>query len=50
MMSLIDDALACLKPAVPAGTRLIVFGSQARGDARTDSDPHPARRMPCIQR
>jgi len=23
---------------VPAGTRLIVFGSQARGDARADSD------------
>jgi predicted nucleotidyltransferase len=38
MMSLIDDALACLKPAVPAGTRLIVFGSQARGEARADSD------------
>jgi predicted nucleotidyltransferase len=37
-MSLIDDALACLKPVVPAGTRLIVFGSQARGDARADSD------------
>lgn len=38
MMSLSDDALACLKPAVPAGTLLIVFGSQARGDARADSD------------
>jgi len=38
MVSLIDEALACLKPAVPAGTRLIVFGSQARGDARADSD------------
>lgn len=37
-MNLIDEALACLKPAVPAGTRLIVFGSQARGDARADSD------------
>jgi predicted nucleotidyltransferase len=37
-MSLIDDALACLKPAVPSGTRLIVFGSQARGDERPDSD------------
>jgi predicted nucleotidyltransferase len=38
MMSLIDDALSCLKSAVPAGTLLIVFGSQARGDARADSD------------
>jgi predicted nucleotidyltransferase len=37
-MSMIQDALACLKPAVPAGTRLIVFGSQARGDAQADSD------------
>jgi predicted nucleotidyltransferase len=37
-MSLIDDALACLKPAVPTGTRLMVFGSQARGEARADSD------------
>jgi predicted nucleotidyltransferase len=37
-MSMIQDALACLKMAVPAGTRLIVFGSQARGDAQADSD------------
>ena len=37
-MSMIQDALACLKLAVPAGTRVIVFGSQARGDAREDSD------------
>ncbi len=37
-MSLIQDALTCLAPAVPAGTRMIVFGSQARGDAREDSD------------
>ena len=37
-MSMIQDALACLKLAVPAGTRLIVFGSQARGDAQADSD------------
>ena len=37
-MTMIQDALACLKPAVPVGTRLIVFGSQARGDAREDSD------------
>ncbi len=37
-MSLIDDALACLSQSVPAGSRLVVFGSQARGDARADSD------------
>jgi uncharacterized protein len=37
-MTMIQDALACLQPAVPAGTRLIVFGSQARGEAREDSD------------
>lgn len=37
-MSLIQDALSCLSPAVPAGTRMIVFGSQGRGDAREDSD------------
>ncbi len=34
-MSLIQDARA---HAVPTGTRLIVFGSQAPGDARADSD------------
>jgi predicted nucleotidyltransferase len=37
-MSLIQDAVACLAQAVPTGTRLIVFGSQARGDAQADSD------------
>lgn len=37
-MSMIQDALACLKPAVPAGSRVIVFGSQSRGDALEDSD------------
>ena len=37
-MSLIDEALSCLKLAVPAGSRVIVFGSQARGDAHDDSD------------
>ncbi|QGU32759.1 nucleotidyltransferase domain-containing protein [Thermochromatium tepidum] len=37
-MNLIQEALSCLAPAVPAGTRMIVFGSQARGDAREDSD------------
>lgn len=37
-MSMIQDALACLKSAVPAGSRVIVFGSQSRGDALEDSD------------
>jgi predicted nucleotidyltransferase len=37
-MGLIGDALACLISEVPPGTRLIVFGSQARDDARQDSD------------
>jgi predicted nucleotidyltransferase len=37
-MSLIADAVACLEQAVPAGTRLIVFGSHARGEAQADSD------------
>lgn len=37
-MSLIDDALSCLMHELPAGSRLVVFGSQARGDARPDSD------------
>ena len=35
-MSLIDDALTCLTSELPAGSRLIVFGSQARGDARAE--------------
>lgn len=37
-MSMIQDALNCLAQAVPKGTRLIVFGSQARGDAGVASD------------
>jgi predicted nucleotidyltransferase len=37
-MSMIQDAVACLAHAVPSGTRLIVFGSQARGDADAGSD------------
>lgn len=37
-MSLIEKAVACLAQAVPAGTRVIVFGSQATGEARVDSD------------
>ena len=35
---LVDEALECLKEAVPVGTTLVVFGSHARGDAREDSD------------
>lgn len=35
---LVDEALECLKAAVPKGTTLLVFGSHARGDARDDSD------------
>jgi len=37
-MSLIDAALRCLSPELPAGSRIVVLGSQARGDARPDSD------------
>lgn len=37
-MNPLEDALACLRPAVPPGTRLIVFGSRGRGDERADSD------------
>ena len=36
--TLIQDALACLVQAVPAGSQLIVFGSRARGNADVDSD------------
>lgn len=31
-------SLACLRGRLPPGSRVIVFGSQARGDAREDSD------------
>lgn len=37
-MNLIDAALTCLAPELPAGSRLIVFGSWARGEAQADSD------------
>jgi len=37
-MSLMEDAVNCLGPELPAGSRLVVFGSRARGDARPDSD------------
>ncbi len=37
-MAWIDEAAICLTGKLPAGSRMIVFGSQARGDARADSD------------
>lgn len=37
-LEMIESTIECLKPAVPAGTRMIVFGSRARGDATDDSD------------
>lgn len=37
-MAWIDEATLCLTGALPAGSRVIVFGSQARGDALPDSD------------
>ncbi|MDP1902294.1 MAG: nucleotidyltransferase domain-containing protein [Rubrivivax sp.] len=36
--SRIDHTLDCLRQTLPAGSQIIVFGSQARGDARDDSD------------
>lgn len=35
---LIEATMRHLMPVVPAGTRVIVFGSRARGDASSDSD------------
>jgi len=35
---LMTETVACLRTAVPPGTRLVLFGSHARGDARSDSD------------
>lgn len=37
-MAWIDEAAQCLTGQLPAGSRMIVFGSQARGDAQADSD------------
>ena len=37
-MDWIDEATRCLAGMLPAGSRMIVFGSQAHGDARADSD------------
>jgi predicted nucleotidyltransferase len=36
--SLISEAMDCLADAAPRGSRVILFGSHARGDARADSD------------
>lgn len=36
--NVVDEAIECLKEAVPTGTTLLLFGSHARGDAREDSD------------
>lgn len=37
-MAWIDEAAQCLAGKLPEGSRLIVFGSQARGDAQPNSD------------
>jgi len=37
-MGWIDEAATCLEGNLPSGSRMIVFGSQARGDSRPDSD------------
>ncbi len=37
-MAWIDEAARCLAGKLPLGSRMVVFGSQARGDARPDSD------------
>ena len=37
-MDWIVEATRCLAGMLPAGSRMIVFGSQAHGDARADSD------------
>jgi predicted nucleotidyltransferase len=38
MDTIIREAMECLAGAVPEGSRVILFGSRARGDAREDSD------------
>lgn len=37
-MAWMDETASCLANQLPTGSRLIVFGSQARADARPDSD------------
>jgi predicted nucleotidyltransferase len=37
-MNWITEAASCLSGELPVGSRMIVFGSQARGDAKPDSD------------
>ncbi len=37
-MNWIDEATSCLSDELPSGSRVIIFGSQARGDALPDSD------------
>ena len=37
-MNWVDEATRCLDGVLPVGSRMIVFGSQARGDAKADSD------------
>ncbi len=37
-MDWIDEARSCLAGSLPMGSRMIVFGSRARGDAGPDSD------------
>ena len=38
LMNLIETTLSCLAPVLPQGSRVAVFGSQARGNAQPDSD------------
>lgn len=37
-MNWIAEAASCLSGELPVGSRMIVFGSQGRGDAKPDSD------------
>ena len=37
-MDWIDEARSCLAGSLPIGSRMIVFGSRARGDAGPESD------------